>query len=219
MFHIFNLDFFHTSILWKCICSRYLVSVTPPKVLDRSFWNFTGVFIMVWRYACAFYRILKLIFFFTFFTLLTKTFFAWFWVCSGYLVSATPPTVLYRSLWNFTGILIMVWRYACGFYRILIYIYIFFFFFYFFFIFFQIFHIFNLEFFHASILWFFYASILWKCICSRYLVSATPPTVLYHSHWNYTDVLTIVWRYAYAFYRILKLLFLSPAFSKKSEGT
>ena len=34
-----------------------------------------------------------------------------------------------------------------------------------------------------------------------------PPTVLYHSHWNYTDVLTIVWRYAYAFYRILKLLF------------
>ena len=23
-------------------------------------------------------------------------------------------------------------------------------------------------------------------------LSATPPTVLYHSHWNYTDVLTIV---------------------------
>ena len=65
--------------------------------------------------------------------------------------------------------------------------------------FFQIFHIFNLDFFHASI--------LWKCICNRYLVSATPPTVLYHSHWNYTDVLTIVWRYAYAFYRILQFFF------------
>ena len=37
-------------------------------------------------------------------------------------------------------------------------------------------------------------------------VSATSYS-LYHSHWNYTDVLTIVWRYAYAFYRILKLLF------------
>ena len=66
-FHIFNLDFFHASILWKCICSRYLVSATPPTVFDRSFWNSTGVLIMVWRFACAFYRILKL-FFFTFLT-------------------------------------------------------------------------------------------------------------------------------------------------------
>ena len=80
--------------------------------------------------------------------------------------------------------------YACVFYRILNFFILFFFF--------QIFHIFNL----------FHASILWKCICSRYLVSATPPTVLYHSHWNYTGVSTIVWRYACAFFfRILKLLF------------
>ena len=49
----------------------------------------------------------------------------------------------------------------------------------------------------------YYESVL----CSRYLVSATFLTVLYHSSWNYTDVLTMVWRYAYAFYRILKLLF------------
>ena len=28
-------------------------------------------------------------------------------------------------------------------------------------------------------------------------MSATPPTVLYHSHWSYTDVLTIVRRFAY----------------------
>ena len=55
---------------WFRVCSRYLVSATPPTVLDRSFWNFTAVLIMVWRFACAFYRILKLIFF-TFFIFLT----------------------------------------------------------------------------------------------------------------------------------------------------
>ena len=120
---------------WFRVCSRYLVSATPPTVLDRSFWNFTGVLIMVWRYACAFYRILNLIFFFHFFHIFNLDFYlAWFRVCSGNHVIATPPTVLYRSFWNFTGILIMVWRYACAFYRIKV-------------IFFQIFHIFNLDFF------------------------------------------------------------------------
>ena len=137
-FHIFNLDlflhssecvvgtlwaqlllFFHASILWKCICSRYIVSATPPTVLDGSFWNFTGILIIVYRYsyACGLYRTLNL-YAFTFFTFLTYCF-AWFWVCSGNLVSATPPTVLYRFFWNFTGILVMVWRYACAFYIIL----------------------------------------------------------------------------------------------------
>ena len=76
-------------------------------------------------------------FFFTFFHIFNLDFFAWFWVCSGDIVSVTPPTVLYRSLWNFTGILIMVWRYACGFYRILMLF------------FFQNFHIFNLDFFFS----------------------------------------------------------------------
>ena len=32
----------------------------------------------------------------------------------GCLVSATPPTVLYRSFWNFVYIFCMVWRCACG---------------------------------------------------------------------------------------------------------
>ena len=41
-----------------------------PTVLDLSFLNFTCVLIMVWNFACAFYRILKL-FSFTFFTFLT----------------------------------------------------------------------------------------------------------------------------------------------------
>ena len=43
-----------------------LVSATPPTVLGQSFWNFTGVLRMVWRYAyCFFY------FFITFFPFLT----------------------------------------------------------------------------------------------------------------------------------------------------
>ena len=33
---------------------------------------------------------------------------------SRYLVGATPPTDLYRFFWNFTDVLDMVWRYACG---------------------------------------------------------------------------------------------------------
>ena len=53
-FRIFNLDIF-------------LVLVTPTTVFDRSFRNFTGAFRMVLRYACVFFRILKL-FFITFYT-------------------------------------------------------------------------------------------------------------------------------------------------------
>ena len=38
------------------------------------------------------------------------------WQCidSGYLVSATPHTILYRSFWNFAHVFAMVWRCACG---------------------------------------------------------------------------------------------------------
>ena len=61
-FHIFNLDIFWVLILQKRIGSRYLVPVTPTTVLSQSFWNFTGALRMVWRYACGFFRILKLFF-------------------------------------------------------------------------------------------------------------------------------------------------------------
>ena len=61
-FCIFNLDIFWVLILQKRIGSRYLVPVTPTTVLSRSFWNFTGALRMVWRYACGFFRILKLFF-------------------------------------------------------------------------------------------------------------------------------------------------------------
>ena len=67
---IFNLDIFRALILQICIWSMYLVSATPPTVSGESFWNFTDVLRMVWRYAyCFFFRILKL-FFITFFAFL-----------------------------------------------------------------------------------------------------------------------------------------------------
>ena len=89
-----------------------------------------------------FFRKLNLAIFHTF--LLSK------WIDSWYLVCATPPTVLCQFLWNFTGVLIMVWRYACGLDIILTL------FFYYFF------HIFNLAAFPAQTL---------KCIYSGDLVS------------------------------------------------
>ena len=64
---IFNLDFFRAQILEKFIASRYLVSGIPLTVLDQSLWNSARVFIMVWGYACVFYRVLI---FFTFFHIL-----------------------------------------------------------------------------------------------------------------------------------------------------
>ena len=69
-FRIFNLDIFRALILQICIWSMYLVSATPPTVFGESFWNFTGVLRMVWRYAYCFFRILKL-FFITFYAFLT----------------------------------------------------------------------------------------------------------------------------------------------------
>ena len=69
-FPIFNLDIFRALILQICIWSMYLVSATPPTVFGESFWNFTGVLRMVWRYAYCFFRILKL-FFITFYAFLT----------------------------------------------------------------------------------------------------------------------------------------------------
>ena len=70
IFRIFNLDIFWALILQICIWSMYLVSATPPTVFGQSFWNFTGVLRMVWRYAYCFFRILKL-FFITFYAFLT----------------------------------------------------------------------------------------------------------------------------------------------------
>ena len=119
---ILNIDIFWVLILQKRIGSRYIVPLTPPTVFGRSFWNFTWAFRMAWRYACVFFQNPEIIFYHFF------RIFNWdiFWVLilqkyigSRYLVPLTPPTVFGRFFWNFTGAFRMVWRYACGFLRIL----------------------------------------------------------------------------------------------------
>ena len=71
---------------------------------------------MVWRYACGLDKILRL-----FLLLFCKLNLAIFGTLSipmrmdrGYLVGATPPSVFYRFFGNFIGVLVIVWRYACG---------------------------------------------------------------------------------------------------------
>ena len=62
------------------------------------------------------------------------------------------------------------------------------------------FHNFNLDFFRASI--------LWKCKRGRYLVGATPSTVLGRSFWNLKAVLSMVREYACVFLRNAEFIFL-----------
>ena len=116
-FHFANFVIFWPQILWKCCDSGYLVSATPHTILYWSFWNFVHVFAMVWRCAYGFDIILELIFV-TFSTLWTLSFsdlrFYESLETYGFLVSATPHTILYRSLWNFAHVFAMVWRCARG---------------------------------------------------------------------------------------------------------
>ena len=119
---IFNLDIFRALILQICIWSMYLVSATPPTVFGESFWNFTDVLRMVWRYAYCFFQNPEIIFyhFFRIFNLdIFRALILQICIWSIYLVSATPPTVFGESFWNFTVVFRMVWRYAYCFLRIL----------------------------------------------------------------------------------------------------
>ena len=120
-FRILNLNIFWVLILQKSIGSRYLVPLAPPTVFGWSFWNFTWAFRMAWRYACGFFRILNN--FYHFFRILNLDIFLVLilqkHIGSRYLGPVNPTTVLSRSFWNFTGALRLVWRYACGFFRIL----------------------------------------------------------------------------------------------------
>ena len=103
-FRIFNLDIFRALILQICIWSIYLVSATPPTVFGESFWNFTVVFRMVWRYAYCFLRILKLFFLHfnldIFSSLYATDMYREYMPCIG------NPAYSFRPiLWNFTGTL------------------------------------------------------------------------------------------------------------------
>ena len=67
-FRILNLVIFRREYS-QCVYIGYLVCATPLAVLCQSFWNFTGVFVMVWRCACTLFIILRLMFV-TFFRIL-----------------------------------------------------------------------------------------------------------------------------------------------------
>ena len=56
-----NLVIFRSFWQWKWMDRGYLVCATPPTVSFWFFWNFTVVFIMLWRYAYGLYIILSLI--------------------------------------------------------------------------------------------------------------------------------------------------------------
>ena len=113
-FRILNLVIFEARILSKCMYIGYLVCVTLTAVLCGCFWNFTGVFVMVWRCACDLDIIIRLIFA-TFFHILNLVIFqSWILlkcIDSGYLVCTTPPAVLCQSFSNFKGVFV-VWRLA-----------------------------------------------------------------------------------------------------------
>ena len=100
-----------------------LVSAIPLTILYQSFWNFGGVFIMVWGCACGLDIIVRL-FFVTFFRFVNLVIFRPHCIDSWYLVSATPHTILYRSYWNSVHVFSMVWRYACGLDVILVLIFV-----------------------------------------------------------------------------------------------
>ena len=52
-FRILNVVIFQSCLLLKYMDNGYLVCAIPPAVLCQSCSNCTGVFIMVWRYACG----------------------------------------------------------------------------------------------------------------------------------------------------------------------
>ena len=108
---------------------------------------------------------------------------------SGYLLSATPHTSLYRSFWNFAHVFSMVWRCACGLDVILALIFVTF-----------------------STLWTlsfsdlrFYESV----VTVGTLVSATPHTILYRSFWNFAHIFSMVLRCACGLDIILELIFVT----------
>ena len=101
-FHIVNLVFCQP----QYIDSGYLVSTTPHT-------TFLIETLHVWSCACAF-DIIFVFIFVTFFYLWTLSFSDHRYIDSGYLVIATPHTILYRSFWNFAHVFSGVCKSACA---------------------------------------------------------------------------------------------------------
>ena len=172
-YHFFlfvNFVIFWPQTLWKCRDNGYLVSATPHTILYLSLWNFSrfghGLEIYMWFGYNPWINFYHFFHFVNFVIFWPQT----LWKCrnNGYLVSATPHTILYLSLWNFAHAFAMVSRYAyCIWFGYNPWI--------------NFYH-----FFHFVNFVIFWPQTLWKCRDNGYLVSATPHTILYLSLWNFS---------------------------------
>ena len=107
------------------------------------------------------------------------------WTDSGYLVCATPPTILRQFFWNLKGAFFMVWRCACGFIIIILRLFC------------HFFNDVNLDMFRPSML-----SMPLYVSC---LVRAYTPTVLYSSFYTSACVYIMAGRLWMCLGKILRL--------------
>ena len=93
--------------LWAQLLLQFFTDSSETSLV---FWSWSE------DYACDLDMILRLflLLFHNLNLVLFQALYITRWMDREYLVCATPPTVLYRFFWNFTGVLVMVWRYACG---------------------------------------------------------------------------------------------------------
>ena len=86
----------------------------------NSSYSFLPIFLKLCRCflhgvrMCMWFGYNCLIIFYHFFHFVNLVIFLPQCIDSGYLVSATPHTILYQSFWNFAYVFSMVWRCACG---------------------------------------------------------------------------------------------------------
>ena len=182
-----NLVVFQALYITKWIDRGYLVGETPPTVLYRFFWNFTGVLIMVRKYAFGLDIILRLSL--SLFSQVDLSHFSGIIYnkvngqglpCGRNSSYSFIPILFWKLHWCFgQGLKICMWlRYNPQ-------------------IIFVTFCKLNLVVFQALY--------ITKWMDRRYLVGATPPTVLYWFFWNFAGVLVMVRRYACGLDIILRL--------------
>ena len=111
-------NIFSTDVCWrrllKWFCQSigairwYFASATPLQFLfnlfetSQMFWSWYEDVRVVWTLSSNYF--LKLI---STCELISDA-------LSGYIVRATPTSILFQSFWNFANVLFLVWRCACG---------------------------------------------------------------------------------------------------------
>ena len=111
-FSAFYLDIFWVLILQKCIGSRYLVPLILPQFLADSFETLHRL--LGWPEDMHVFFENPVIIFYYFFRIFNLDIF-WVLILQKRIGSSPRNSYhsFYRSIWNFTGVLRMVWRYAC----------------------------------------------------------------------------------------------------------